>query len=419
MSLDMKVAYCSLLLPEEKKLSERSKKRLSGISLHKFTHAVIGGLDKNLPANSLSIFNIINTVNYPNFPDLVFKTEKWSHIRDSEDWHIGYINLFGIKYITQSIGLYLKLKKWINSIDMPCCIICVHHIYFPSMFAAYLLKQKYRQKVRICLITGDMTGKFGLVSQYKPNLKQYMITGMNKMIDAIAKRFDCFVFATRAMASAFGVENKPFVVLECAYLEPEYLSLSRDIMFKQLPHNKKIIFYAGALREEYGIPHLLRAFSMIDSGNYCLWLAGDGNAVPIIKKYPHHCENIEDLGFLTPHAVEARQQVATVLISPRTSQLEFVKYSFPSKTMECLASGKPYIAHKLPCDPPEYAHYIQYASNESDEALKDKIVEICNLSQEERDAIGARAKDFVLKEKNPYVMTKRIVKMWKAIVNER
>lgn len=416
MSGNIKVAYCSLLLPEEKRLVERSKKRLSGISLHKFTRAVIGGLDKNLPAKSLSIFNIINTLNYPNFPDLFFKTEKWSHIIGSEDWHIGYINLFGIKYITQSMGLYLKLKRWVNSIDASCCIVCVHHIYFPSIFAAYLLKKKYKQKIRLCLVTGDMTGKFGLASQYKPNLKQHMITVMNKMIDAMAKRFDCFVFATRAMADAFGVETKPFVVLECAYLEPEYASLSHNVMCDRLSPNQKIIFYAGALREDYGIPHLLRAFSMIDSSDYRLWLAGgDGNAVYMIKEYQKRFKNIEYLGFLTPQEVDARQQIATVLISPRTSQFEFVKYSFPSKTMECLASGKPYIAHRLPCDPPEYSQYIQYASDESDEALKDKIVEICSLSQKEREAIGARARDFVLREKNPYVMTRRIVDMWEKI----
>lgn len=40
----MNIAYCSMLLPEEKKLAERSKERLSGISLHRFTGALIQGL---------------------------------------------------------------------------------------------------------------------------------------------------------------------------------------------------------------------------------------------------------------------------------------------------------------------------------------------------------------------------------------
>ena len=154
----MEIAYCSLLLPEEKKLAERSKERLSGISLHKFTRAVISGIDANVE-HPVKVFNIINTLNFPKFPDLIFKTEMWSHSKGAEDWHIGYINLIGIKYITQAKNLYKKLKIWRNNIDEDKCIICVHHIYYPSVLAAYRLKKKYGDKIIICLITGDMNGK--------------------------------------------------------------------------------------------------------------------------------------------------------------------------------------------------------------------------------------------------------------------
>ena len=71
----MKIAYCSLLLPEEKRLAERTRGRLPGVSLHKFTRALIKGLDENL-TEPIKVLNIINTLNYPNFPDLIFKTEK-------------------------------------------------------------------------------------------------------------------------------------------------------------------------------------------------------------------------------------------------------------------------------------------------------------------------------------------------------
>ena len=125
---------------------------------------------------------------------------------------------------------------------------------------------------------------------------------------------------------------------------------------------------------------------------------------------------IEYLGFIPPREVDLRQKRATVLVSARTSEHTFVKYSFPSKTMEGLASGKPYIAHRLPCDPQEYADYILYAE-ESDEALRDKMVQICQLPREERDAISQKARAFVLREKNPGIMSKRIVDMWKQVLD--
>lgn len=404
----MKVAYCSLLLPEEKHLAERSKERLSGISLHKFTRAVIQGLDKNID-EPITVFNIINTINYPKFPQLIFRTENWHHVEGADDWHIGYINLFGIKYITQSLNLYKKLSKWEKALNGEKNIVCVHNIYLPAMQAAYWIKCKYKDQVEICLITGDLTGKYGLQSQYKKNLKEHLIDKMNSRINYLAKKFDSFVFATEPMATALGVEKKPHVVVECAYTAPEY---KVDTSITEIT-DKKILFYAGAIREEYGIPHLLRSFELISDKDYELRLAGDGNSTELVKQFCKKDNRIKYLGFITPTDVDRNQREATALISPRIAgNYEFVKYSFPSKTMESLASGKPYIAHKLPCDPPEYKNYIQYPENDSDEALAKKIIEVCSLSIDERIRIGQQALLFVKNEKNPKVMTRRIVKMW-------
>ncbi len=407
----MHVAYCSLLLPEEKRISERAKKRLPGISLHKFTSAVIKGLEENLE-DGVDVFNIINTRNYPGFPQLLFKTEKWSHREGAEDWHIGYLNLFGIKYITQARGLYRKLRKWVEEKGDAPCMICVHHIFYPSMIAALRVKRKFGDRVKLCLITGDMNGKYGLAAQSGKGLKQCLTGILEDRVDKLATEFDCFVFATKYMAQAFGVEDKPYAVVECAYSEPAYYSALEDTS----DDDEKIIFYAGALREEYGIPHLLRAFSAIKDENYRLWLAGGGNAEPMIAEFAEKDPRIEFLGFITPQEVDLRQKRATALISARTTEHAFVKYSFPSKTMEGLASGKPYIAHKLPCEPEEYAQYILYADDESDEALRDKILQVCGLPREQRDEISARARAFILRQKNPRVMCRRIVDMWNVVL---
>ncbi len=409
----MEIAYCSLLLPEEKRIAERAKGYISGTSLHKFTKAVIEGMDNNLSKHA-TVFNIINTLNYPGFPDLLFKTERWSHDGTSQDWHIGYINLFGIKYITQSVNLYKKLYKWVKANSDDQCIICVHHIYFPSMVAAYFVKHRFKKKIKLCLITGDMTGNYGLMSQHKMNLKQRLTNIMDNYIEKLVKEYDCYVFATRDMATAYGVIDKPFTVLECAYIKTEY---PEDLNEIHISRGTKIIFYAGSLRKEYGLVHLLRAFSQISDPDYRLWLAGGGNAEDIISEYQKRDSRIEFLGFLSPKEVHNRQRLATVLVSPRTAELEFVKYSFPSKTLECLASGTPYIAHRLPCDPPEYSDYIQYCLDDSDDALKNKIIEICELPLEQRKIIGKKAEEFIAREKNPTVMCKRIIKMLE-IINE-
>lgn len=412
----MNIAYCSMLLPEEKNIVERTKGH-SGVSLHKFTKAIIQGLEENL-GQPVKLFNIINVSNYPAFPDILFQTEQWQHLEASSDWHIGYINLFGIKYITQTFNLYRKLSAWVREKKDKKYLICVHHTFLPTMLAAFFLKKRHGTRIKLCFITGDMTGHTSGLSPFREGkLKKSMRLLVDMAVEKLALSFDCFVFATKDMAEGFGVCDKPFVVVECAYQEnPGCEGMENNET--AFCDNEKSIFYAGSLRKEYGIEHLLRAFSKIQDPNYRLWIAGNGSAVPAIQEYAAKDFRIEFLGFITPQEVSRRQNAATVLVSPRTSEHTYVKYSFPSKTMECLASGKPYIAHRLPCDPPEYGEYIQYAADETDDALRDKIVEICELPAEERDRIGRQAREFVLREKNPTVMCRRIVDMWKNIFNK-
>lgn len=411
----MKVAYCSLLLPEEKKLAERSKKRLSGISTHKVTSAMIKGIEANLDS-PVTLFNIINTLNYPNFPELLFHDEVWSHVDGANDRHIGYINLFGIKYITQENKLYKRLGDWVEGNEGEDIIIVVHHIFYPALRAVWRIKKKYGNRVKICLITGDLPGKYGLQSQYKVNLKELLTRVLEMKIVRLAQRFDCYVFVTPYMAEALNVADKPFEVVECVH--SVVLPSARSSMDGPDSNNQKIVFYAGAVREEYGIPHLLRAFSLIEDPTYELWIAGEGNADELVLEYAQGDHRIKPLGFITPDEVSERQQLSTVLVSPRTSEHEYVKYSFPSKSFDSLASGIPYVAHRLPCDPPEYEGVIQYAQNESDEALAQKIIEICEMPRSDRDRIGVDAREFLLKNKEPNTLCSKVVRMFNKVVSE-
>lgn len=402
----MDIAYCSMWIPESGALVYNEKVYARGISAHKLARALIFGMEHHL-GRPVSLFNVINTPNFPKIPSLLVQSRQWAHVEGARDYQIGFINLFGIKYITQAVNLYKSLARWVKQSTEEKHAICVHYMYYPFMVAACALKRKYGDRVVLCLITGDLVGKYTVaIPGYERGIKQKALDFVNKRVEMLAKQFEGFVFATKEMASALCVEEKPFSILECAYLPPENMDLSDEISEDE---QHKTIFYAGVLREEYGISHLLRAFSMIEYPEYRLWIAGAGEAAFAIKEYAKKDKRIELLGYLTPQEVNRRQKVSTVLINPRTSGYEYVKYSFPSKTMECLASGKPFIAHCLPCDPPEYAAYIQYAEGESDEALKSKIVEICKMGKEQRDKIGEKGRQFILQEKNPQVMSKRIL----------
>ena len=180
--------------------------------------------------------------------------------------------------------------------------------------------------------------------------------------------------------------------------------------------NEYIIFYAGSLFLKYGIKHLLKSFSMIEKENYRLVIAGIGDGEELVHQYAKEDNRILYLGFISPEETEQWQIRADVLVSPRQTKYEYVKYSFPSKTMECLASGKPYVAHKLPCEPDEYGNYIRYPRDESDLALKDELIRVCELPMDVKKQIGIAARNFILSEKNPKRMCRKILDMLNKMV---
>ena len=79
--------------------------------------------------------------------------------------------------------------------------------------------------------------------------------------------------------------------------------------------------------------------------------------------------------------------------------------------MEYLASGTPTVMFRLGCMPSEYDSHVYYVDEESIEALRNKLIEVCEKPREELIAFGQSAKDFILKQKNPIAQCKKIIEL--------
>ena len=167
--------------------------------------------------------------------------------------------------------------------------------------------------------------------------------------------------------------------------------------------------YSGALYYQFGIKNLLDAFTQIKDENYQLILCGSGDAEDEIKQLASKDNRIQFKGYLPYDEVLNLQSMATVLVNPRTPEGEYTKYSFPSKTMEYMASGVPVVMYRLPGIPTEYDNYLYYVNGNSVEELKNKLVEVCGMDAIKRKQKGERAQNFVLQEKNYLVQAKKII----------
>ena len=395
----MKYIVCSYMFPDvETDIS--MMKNPPSVSVHKYTFNLLIGLIQN--NQNITVINTPRILSFPNYPNIFIYKNSFTVNSKKIGINTGFINLPILSYISRLWTIKRELKKELKKHKDEKIVLIYFNSFFPVNLAMAYARRRFGN-VHLCGVIGDLSGEKSAISGGK-GLRWRIFNALEKYAENISRQSDAFVLLTRYMAEALNVTDKPFCIIEGMYSETiEKLNNTK--------YDEKLIFYAGAISREYGLIHLLNAFSLINGAEYRLLLAGGGNAVEEINRFAANDERIVYLGYLTPSEVEKYQQSATVLVNPRTSEHSFVKYSFPSKNMECLASGKPYIAHDLICNPDEYRAYIQYPADESDEALANKIVDICCLPKEKRDEIGVRARQFILTQKNPKIQCKKITDM--------
>ena len=404
----MQVIFCSDMFSDVENDIKNSR-HPNPVSGHKFQEHLLRGLLQN--NINLQVLNISSIRRYPDYKQIIFRNRKFFFDKQCVGLDLAFINIFALNYLTKTISVYRHLLSMVSANTKESIIILLWNSNIQTLLPALWVKRKFNH-VALCNAVGDISGKFG-VATFSRNIKGMLLKRVAQWQDALSRKCDCFVYLTKYIKSALRTEGKPCCILEAMY------SVNASKCSAPQCDDHITIFYAGSLNPKYGIEHLLRAFSLINDARIHLRIAGAAHiSINLIEEYCKQDNRISYMGMLPPSEVAKYQAQATVLVSPRKSTEPFVKYSFPSKTVECLAGGTPYVAHRLPCEPPEYADYIQYPDDESDEALARKLEEICNLPEAERRRIGERGREFIAREKNPKVMCKRIVDMWRGMLGE-
>ena len=402
----MDIVFCSSIfdMSQYERLRKKSKLPL-GLADHNLNLNIIIGIEENIN-DTVTLVNNVQIPNYPYYPKKFFRHQDWSHIKGAKDINCGFINLPVIKHFSRAYTTYAELNKIIKKKGERNICIITYDLHFGISLAVSRIAKKYPD-VKTCLIMPDFPVAV-LMASSGGNIKtkdRLMACLKAQFISA----YKSYVLITEHMADIINADKK-YVVVEGIFnnhLPP--LNPKTD--------NKKVVLYTGQLNPVYGMDNLINAFLEIipNHSDYELWLCGSGPMVERIKELQKTYPQIKYYGYCNADEIRKYQSQATVLINPRQNTGEYTKYSFPSKTMEYLASGRPMIGYKLDGIPSEYYEHICCVENNSVEALRDKIIEICSLPDEEREAIGRESRRFILSKKNPKEQCASIVQMLKTI----
>lgn len=393
----MNVIYIGSFYPENRinEIRLNSKNGLDNAS-NVFQKALLQGLDSYF--DDLKVITVPTIKSFPfNYKKIRIKSSIFSHKKKSIDFCVGYFNMPIIKFFSKYYNLYIKIKELLKSTDEN--IIIIYSIHSPFLRAVYEIL-KINKHVKTCLIVPDLPQ---FMSESKNSiyllLKRIDLFFINKYL----KKIDSFTVLTEYMLEKLPIKQNLWTLIEGIYA-------GANIKCQEKAENI-IITYTGNLDFRFGIENLLTAFSTINNSNFRLWICGAGNTKNKIIEMVNDDPRIVFWGELTFEEVQELQTKSTLLINPRTSDGEYTKYSFPSKTMEYLASKTPCIMHRLPGIPNEYYNYIYVAEKEDANGLKDMILQISMKDKDELKQFGERAAEFIYKNKNPFIQVEKIYNM--------
>lgn len=314
--------------------------------------------------------------------------------------YLPFLNLPVIRQLFLTIGTYFKVWKMTKreKIDAVVC-----DVLNAGLCAAAIKACKHTNTQ----VVGVMTDMPGLMVRFGSNQKMPFITRMaTKVMKWSFDNYDKFVFLTEAM-NIVNSRHRPYIVMEGMS--------DSDVSHNQGVSNKgheRVVMYAGGLHERYGLKKLTEAFMMQRDEQLRLTIYGSGPFVSELEnKYCKEDPRIVYKGVVSNNEVVKAELKATLLVNPRPTYEEFTKYSFPSKNIEYMASGTPLLTTKLPGMPPEYYPYVFLIEDESVEGYSNALEKALFHTNEELDSLGAKAKRFVLEEKNNVKQASRVIEL--------
>lgn len=374
---------------EEQKFYSLCNGYVPSIASNVFQWSLIHGIENRL-GHEIDIIHCLPIGSFPKSSNKIKFNNKEARRGVSKVYEIGCINLPVLKQLTR----YYFTKRILRELRDENVEIILYSTYFPFLQAL----KKSKKNLSITLIVTDLPEFYdvGEVKLFRKILRYIQ----NIIIYKCLERVDRYVLLTEQMKKRLPIYKKPYIIMEGIFN-----ANNDELEVKSI--NKDIIFYSGSLRYIYGIKALLLAFNKIEEKNLELWICGSGEAESEIKLLSRKDPRVKFFGFCSQQRVAELRNQASILVNPRKNDSEYTKYSFPSKTIEYMASGKPVIMYHLDGVPQEYDRFLFYVDDMTG-GLSEKIVYVLQ-NIEVANVIAKEAKQFILDNKDSNTQAKRLL----------
>lgn len=297
-------------------------------------------------------------------------------------------------------------------------------VLFATFFKVLFMHTKKKQRVLMCdaltiaasigaLAAAKLRGikTVGIVTDVPCHRPDSAAPSRSEKINLwLMKRYDSYLLLTEQMSAIVNPKNRPYIVLE-GHSDIAMQAVENLLADK---HEKNVCLYAGSLRRVYGIEKLVKGFIAANIPDAELHIYGNGDYVEELKALVQQYDSVKYFGIAPNDAIVQAELKATLLVNPRPTNEEYTKYSFPSKNMEYMASGTPVLTTCLPGMPEDHKPYVFFIEEETEEGVREALLQVFRHSKEELHAFGERAKKFVMQEKNNCAQAYKVISFLKT-----
>jgi len=363
---------------------------------NRFQLSIIRGLEKQL-GQSMHVVSVQPIAMYPRSRKL-FLPRGVSRVSVSTLARlIPFPNLPILKQLSMVSVIFTDLVGWLwRTRKSESRLVLVYNVFAP--FSLAVLGATTLMRCKSIAIIADLPFD---VYDFKG-----VVRGIGQHIDffiqkRVIRRFSANIPLTRQIALDFA-PGRPMLVVEggVEFNEKESIEDGASGYALASPADEKTILYSGALNSINGIDLLLTAFRILDDARCRLHIFGRGPMESLVREASRQDPRIIYGGVVSNEEIRSRQAKATCLINPRPSHHKITHYTFPSKLMEYLASGRPTITTALPGIPEEYYPFVYLIHNETPEGVAQVMEDVLSKAPEKLDEFGQRGRMFVFEKKN-------------------
>ncbi|MER5334809.1 glycosyltransferase [Micromonospora sp. NPDC002717] len=358
------------------------------------THTLAWGLVAAMRSAGcrVSLLSAAPVSTWPRNRRLVFRGGRFHH-DGVEGRLLGFVNVLGVKHLTR----YLAARRRLAASPGAGEVLLVHGVHAPFLWAGALASR--RRGVRVVPVLTDPPG---VALPTDGRLVRLLRRLDVALVRAALRRCAGVIALTGPLAEDFA-PGRPHLVMEGIFHPPAgvhpRVEAASDV---------REVVYAGGLSRAYGVDRLVEAFRALPDPDLRLLLFGRGELTPWLREQAAADPRIAPPDLLDRDVLAGRLARAAVLVNPRPVAQGFVRYSFPSKTIEYLSAGVPVVSTRLPGIPADYLPHLVLAEPDTVDGLRAALVRALALPPGEVTRRGAAGREFLRLTRSPVAQGRRV-----------